>query len=61
MKVGDLVELSAYGKQLKLNKECLNKVGLIVALHHDRFTVVWCGEPKAVVHQIRKDLKHVNR
>ena len=30
MKVGDLVELSAYGKKLKLNESEMNRVGMVL-------------------------------
>ena len=49
MKVGDLVELSAYGKKLKLNEDARRRVGMILNIgeNPDRFPysykVHWFG------------------
>lgn len=68
MKVGDLVELSAYGKKLTCNYRQLENVGLVVrvdlieslgsGIHPmTAMSVHWMGHEKPI-HQIRRDLKY---
>ena len=64
MKVGDLVELSAYGKKLELNAEHRGQVGLVVrtdagttAHGHIAISVVWAGDTNPSLN-IRQDLKY---
>jgi len=67
MNVGDLVELSSYGKRLKCNRFQMAKVGIVVdedihefANPSDAIMVSWSGSDfdKRAYH-IRRDLKHV--
>ncbi len=68
MKVGDLVELSAYGKNLKCNRKQVDNVGLVVAVDvieslgsgihpMTAVNVRWAGDKRSL-HQIRRDLKY---
>ena len=63
MQVGDLVELSAYGRKLKSNEFARGKVGLITRAGKTKYgpcqhiNVAWCGEIKTT-YQVRRDLKH---
>tara|TARA_R110000824_G_C14701807_1_gene622756 strand:+ start:28 stop:237 length:210 start_codon:yes stop_codon:yes gene_type:complete len=68
MKVGDFVELSAYGKRLKCNKEMVNKVGLVLEVdpiagmvsHNNAVMVAWTGgELARPSYHIRQDLKYI--
>ena len=66
MKVGDLVELSAYGKKLSCNYRARDLVGLVTEVDAPlrpthlgtAVTVHWTGAygPRS---QVRRDLKHV--
>ena len=67
MQVGDIVELSAYGKRLKCNREFRDKVGLVVdvdpiaglADHSNAIMVAWNGgDVSKPNYHIRRDLKH---
>ena len=60
MKVGDLVELSAYGKKLKMFGYLHCRVGLVfeAARGSDNYVVQW-HEIGSVQHR-RKDLKKVS-
>ena len=66
MKVGDLVELSAYGRKLTCNYNSRNKVGLVVMVDDPHLplgmstavNVQWSGIP-GIAFQIRRDLKYV--
>lgn len=61
MKVGDLVQLSAYGKKLTCNYHQINNVGIVVKLHGygDYYLQIqWAGHEESM-QQIRRDLKHV--
>jgi len=61
VQVGDLVELSAYGKKLDGNHFLVGKVGLVTRQHHGGyyFKVKWIhprfNKPRAMS---RRDLKH---
>ena len=67
MKVGDLVELSSRGKNLKYCKEFIGKVGLISSkdrtdwdtaeVNKEWLYVDWCGGKKNSPH-LRSDLKY---
>ena len=58
MKVGDLVELSAYGKKLKMFMYLHHKVGLVHESAYDHYVVRWHNTGE-VLHR-RKDLKKVS-
>ena len=67
MNIGDLVELSSYGKSLKCNRLQKGKVGIVmfrdpheIASPQDALMVSWSGTDfdKRAYH-IRRDLKHV--
>ena len=58
MKVGDLVELSAYGKRLKMFMYLHHKVGLVHESAYDHYVVQW-HNTGSVQHR-RKDLKKVS-
>ena len=69
MKVGDLVELSAKGRALKLCSKFIGLVGIIsgkdTSSHHGLgkkvwYYVDWCGGENRVPH-LRNDLKHVKK
>ncbi len=60
MKVGDLVELSAYGKQISINKRWIGKVGLLSKFdssNKSSYTVTWYGGIVLKGVHIRRDLK----
>jgi len=61
MKVGDLVELSAYGKKRHHNKYILDKTGLVIAHKPGGFywKVRWFQTTLRPYYISRKDLKHV--
>ena len=65
MKVGDLVELSAYGRKLTCNFFARDAVGLVTHVDSTRstpmhvataITVRWTGQDQPM-YQIRRDLK----
>jgi len=74
MQVGDLVELSSYGRKLKCNKNFVGLVGLIVMVdstEQDKrmgmlhpataIMVSWVGTDfEDYAYHIRRDLKYVN-
>ena len=69
VKVGDLVELSAYGKKLKCNLAACGSVGLVTEVDNlqsipqhlgTAITVQWCGHNKPMF-QVRRDLKHLKQ
>ena len=67
MKIGDLVELSAKGTQLKYCKEFIGLIGVISGLYFSQdfgkkewYYVDWCGGKKHQPH-IRTDLKFVSK
>jgi hypothetical protein len=67
MRIGDLVELSAKGKNLKYCNEYVGKVGIIsgvdYASQYDKkewFYVDWCGGKKMQPH-LRTDLKYAGK
>ncbi len=62
MKIGDLVELSAYGDRLKDHAWLRGKLGLVVEHHHrpGGWKVQWVGSMRRVLHP-RKDLKHAKK
>lgn len=68
MKVGDLVELSAYGKNLKCNCKQVDNVGLVMTVDlieslgpgihpMTAISVRWAGDERSL-HQVRRDLKY---
>ena len=62
MQVGDLVELSAYGKNKKYdNQYLLGKVGLVIDHHPGDFywKVHWFGVNSRPFFIGRRDIKHV--
>ena len=67
MKVGDLVELSSYGKRLKCHRRQKGKVGIVtmkdiheVASPQDAIVVSWSGSDfDDWCYHIRMDLKYV--
>ena len=60
MKVGDLVQLSAYGKSLKNYYQGRdNDVGLILLSKWDSmYTIRWCSDGKKSVNVDRRDIKY---
>ena len=65
VKVGDLVELSAYGKSLTCNYNQRGRLGLVLEVDAPlrpthlgtAVTVQWSGN-EVPSHQVRRDLKH---
>jgi len=66
VKVGDLVQLSAYGKKCTFNFFVKGRIGLVVGVDNcgaigehpgTAITVRWSGQEKHV-YQIRRDLKY---
>ena len=65
MQVGDIVELSAYGKGLKCNQQFVKRVGLVMEVDPihglagmtNAVMVSWSGLENTNYH-IRRDLKH---
>ena len=59
MKVGDLVELSAYGKKLIGYKRLRGHHGIVIERVHElsEWKVHWFGKAKCVMQ--RKEIKHV--
>ena len=67
MKIGDLVELSAKGIQLKYCKEFVGMVGVVSGMDFSTeygkkpwYYIDWCGGKKASPH-LRTDLKFVSK
>ena len=75
MKIGDLVELSAKGKTLKVCKEFTGMVGLVCGMDFsvrnpmdfsekfkkkEWYYIDWCGGKKNMAH-LRTDLKFVGK
>ena len=68
MKVGDLIELSMKGKNLKICKEFIGMIGLIrevdstnkLGTKKEWYYVDWCGGRKNQPH-MRTDLKFVGK
>ena len=69
MKIGDLVELSAKGKALKVCKKFIGLVGIISGKDNVLYPgkakklwyyVDWCGGDKKVPH-VRNDLNYVTK
>tara|TARA_R100001079_G_scaffold108544_1_gene79207 strand:- start:76 stop:282 length:207 start_codon:yes stop_codon:yes gene_type:complete len=67
MKIGDLVELSAKGRNLKYCKEFVGLVGIVSGLDsteefgkRDWYYIDWCGGKKHSPH-LRTDLKFVSK
>lgn len=64
MKVGDLVELSAYGRNLKnIYGDRHDDVGLIVktGLYEDTFTVIWSSDGAGNRGVQRRDIRLVKK
>jgi len=62
VKVGDLVELSAYGRNLKNYYENRSDdVALIVGvgLYEETFVIAWCSDGYRHRSVARKDIRHV--
>ena len=62
MKVGDLVELSSYGSNLKMFIHLHDCVGLVKDACYDHYVVDWCGVANRAARSTRhrrKDLKLV--
>ena len=59
MKAGDLVELSAYGRALKIFKDLRGKIGLVEVAEPDHYTVRWHGETGRAARHRRIDLRKV--
>ena len=59
VKVGDLVELSAYANKLKMFKVQRGKVGLIEEAEYDHYRVQWHGEAGWPRTHRRIDLRRV--
>ena len=59
MKVGDLIELSAYGSDLKIFKSLRGKVGLVEKAEPDHYSIRWHGETGRLAKHRRMDLKRV--
>ena len=59
MKVGDLVELSAYGKKLIGYKRLRGHHGIVIERVHElsEWKVHWFGKPVTIMS--RKNIKHV--
>ena len=57
VKAGDLVQLSAYGSRLKMNRQYRNSVGLVTYFDSQyAITVIWQGSTRES-HHVRNDLK----
>ena len=67
MKVGDLVELSSYGRKLKMFKHVRHgDVGLVYEKDKYYFRVRWCNPPRKGVYlrytrYTRRDLKYAKK
>ncbi len=59
MQVGDLVELSTYGKKLKSFRRLHEHRGIVIERAHElsRWKIHWFGAPTNIMN--RKDIKHV--
>ena len=59
MKVGDLIQLSAYGKELKYYKATSiwpDGIGILVKINPPQYTALWRGGRWKETH-LRKDIK----
>ena len=63
MQVGDLVELSAYGKKLNMFRYLRDKIGLLTKVNpsRDDYIVSFIGVDSSQHHMSRKDIKKVYR
>lgn len=63
MKPGDLVQLSAYGKNLKNYYQGRdNDVGLVLLSKWDSmYTIRWCSDGRKSVNVDRRDIKHATK
>ena len=64
MKVGDLIELSAYGRKLKnYYNDRDNDVGLIVSTgrYEETFTIMWCSDGYRHKSVSKKDIRYVKK
>ncbi len=59
MKTGDLVELSAYGKKLKILESFQNKIGLVLDYHFGSVYVLFSGFKPT--HMNRRDIKKLGK
>ncbi len=57
MKIGDLVQLSAKGNEIKSLRSCKKKFGVIVETSEKIYRVMWQGNARAKVHN-RVELKY---
>ena len=59
MQVGDLVELSTYGKKLKSFRGLHDRRGIVIERVHElsRWRIHWFGKPTNIMS--RKNIKHV--
>jgi len=58
MKVGSLVELSAYGKKIKILESYVGDIGLVLTSHFESALVQWTQKSRPR-HMNRRDIKHV--
>ena len=58
MKVGSLVELSAYGKKIQILQRFVGQTGLVLQYNFESALVQWSNSPRAV-HANRRDIKEV--
>tara|TARA_R110002020_G_scaffold307972_5_gene523772 strand:+ start:387 stop:590 length:204 start_codon:yes stop_codon:yes gene_type:complete len=63
MKVGDLVQLSAYGKKLKNYYSGRdNDLALVLKVRWDSmFTIRWCSDGKRAVNVDRRDIVYAKK
>ena len=58
MKVGDLVELSAYGKKIMILKDYTGDIGLVLSCHFGSAFIHWTN--RGVARQVnRRDIKKI--
>jgi len=62
MKVGDLVQLSAYSKGLSYHRRRRKDIGIVVAkIHNHFFSVMWCSDGAKSLSMDRRELKYVKQ
>ena len=61
MKIGDLVQLSSYGKSLKCFDYLMGDIGLVTDINSSKtiFRVTWSKRPGCSNNMYRRDIKYV--
>ena len=68
MKIGDIVQLSSYGKKRNYNADLVSdgvsQIGIIVSdsgVYIDAYRVHWTKTKRSFPHHLRRELKHAKQ